>query len=95
MKILSVAILWLVACLATLAHADAYFVEGSSGEKLVLTDKECPYVQNSPLRWAYVILPHSAVVQACWGVKDENVIVIFADGSDPAILPIRYFQKYV
>ena len=81
-------LLLLAALVAAPVMADSWAIQNKAGGEIVLTDRKCP---SSPtILRAYYYTSTGQVREGCWTVLDEQVRVIWEDGSQ-YIYPINDF----
>lgn len=66
----------------------------SGGGYIVLTDEPCIYNKKdyAPLKRAYSYTAKGHTFEACYGVEDDTVLVIYVDDKDQRRYPLSGFE---
>jgi hypothetical protein len=66
----------------------------SGGGYIVLTDEPCIYKNKdyAPLKRAYSYIAKGNTFEACYGIEDDTVLVIYVDDKDQRRYPLSGFE---
>lgn len=62
-------------------HANTWELPNRSGGKIVATDRPCPTKGGEGLLYIYSHISSGKVLQGCWTVMDNTVIVMWDNGK--------------
>ena len=66
---------------AIAANANTWELPNKSGGKIVATDRPCPKKGGEGLLYVYSHIPSGEVLQGCWTVMDNTVVVMWNNGK--------------